>query len=286
MPGWIEVFLQSAAVLLLGLVGVRIAGKRNISRSTPFQYIALTAIGVTVALVAAGVISFFVPGLVVLVVLVALPLFLDYLAMRSKAVHDFLNGRETVLVKQGKVMEENLKQVRLTGEELLREARAKDAFNLGDVEFAVMESNGEISVLLKSDRKPLSSRDLGKKVLPQGEPQAVILDGHILHDPLTEAGLDQHWLKEQLENNGVDLANVFLGQVDSSGELYLDLFDDSLRLARPAAREMLYANLEKSQADLMKYALETDDPGAGNMYSDNAEKLKSLMEKLEPYLLR
>jgi hypothetical protein len=89
-----------------------------------------------------------------------------------------------------------------------------------------------------------------------------------------------------LENMGVSLDNVFIGQVDSSGDLYIDLFDDAVELPQPKVKEMLYANLEKTQASLMTFALETKDENAKVMYSKNAEKLKQLMTKLEPYLLR
>jgi len=74
--------------------------------------------------------------------------------------------------------------------------------------------------------------------------------------------------------------------VDSSGDLYIDLFDDSIQLPQPKVKEMLYANLEKSQADLTTFALETEDEKAKTIYYKNAQKLKKVMEKLEPYLLR
>jgi len=206
--------------------------------------------------------------------------------MKSKWFHDLIHGKETVLIKHGKIMEENLQKERLTGEELLRELRYKDAFNLADVEFAVLENTGDINVFLKSDKKPVTPHDLSIKVAPQAEPQTVILDGNILNEPLASLGLNREWLCIQLENMGVSLDNVFLGQVDSSGDLYLDLFDDAIELPQPKVKEMVYANIEKSQANLMTFALETEDKEAKAMYTKNAEKLKELMEKLEPYLLR
>ena len=168
----------------------------------------------------------------------------------------------------------------------MRELRSKNAFNLSDVEFAVMETTGDINVLLKSDRKPVTPHDLEAKVAPQTEPQTVILDGNILDEPLAIMGLNREWLKLQLEKLGVSLINVFIGQVDSYGDLYLDLFDDAVQLPQPKVKEMLYANLMKVQADLMTFALETQNQDAKTMYSNNASKLKQVLEKLKPYLLR
>lgn len=183
-------------------------------------------------------------------------------------------------------MEDNLAKERMTGQEFLQELRCQKTFNLADVEFAVMETTGDINVSLKADKKPITSHDLGNKVAPKTDPQTVILDGNILNEGLTNSGLNQSWLKTELDNKGVALENVFIGQVDSSGDLYVDIFDDMIQVPKSQIKEMLYANIEKSQADLMSFALETENEVAKSMYSYNSEKLKIVLEKLEPYLLR
>lgn len=286
MPEWIRVLLSSVLVFFLVLVLIRLMGKRNIARITPFRLVSYIATAVIAALLSLNLIPDPAFGLIALGVWTLFPLALDYLSIKSKAVHNLVNGKETVLIKHGKVMEENLLQARVTGEELLRELRSKNAFSLADVEFAVMEDTGDISVFTKADKKPVSAHDLGIKTAPLAEPQTVILDGNILDEPLSSLGFNREWLGIQLENTGVSLDNVFIGQVDSSGDLYLDLFDDAVELPQPKVKEMVYANFEKSQADLMTFALETKDQEAKKMYSDHAERLKQLMEKLKPYLLR
>lgn len=286
MPGWIQVLWRSVVTFFLVLIFVRIMGKKHPSRLTPFGFVIYAVVAVITALISLNIIHNYIFGLIALAVWVLFPIALDYLAIKSKWIHDLLTGKETILIKQGKIMEENLLQVRMTGEELLRELRSKNAFNLTDVEFAVMESTGEINVLLKSDKKPVTSYDLGKKVAPRTEPQTVILDGSILDEPLANLGLTRAWLQTQLAKLGVSLNNVFLGQVDSYGDLYVDLFDDAVQLPQPKDKEIIYANLEKVEADLRNYVLETEDQNAKEMYSRNAEKIKTLMKKLKPYLLR
>jgi len=261
-------------------------GKRNISRITPFNFVCYIAIGVLAALISANIITNYAFGLISIIIWALIPVALDYLSIKSKLLHDLIQGKGTVLIKHGKIMEENLMKVRLTGEELLRELRSKNAFSLADVEFAVMETTGEINVFLKSDKKPVTAHDLGQKVAPLTEPQTVILDGTILNEPLASLGLNREWLMIQLENLGVSLDNVFIAQVDSSGDLYVDLFDDSVEFPQPKVKEMIYANLEKAQASLMTFSLETNDSEAKEMYAKNADKLKELLKELEPYLLR
>lgn len=286
MAEWLVILIRSVVLFFLTLILVRIIGKRNLSNITAFQFVDYTVVAILASLLSINIIKNFIFGLIALVVWALLPMALDFASMKSRQLHSLIYGVETLLIKDGKVMEENLGKKRITGEELLRELRSKGAFNLADVEFAIMESTGDINVILKSDKKPVTPHDFGKKVAPQAVPQTVILDGNILNEPLSNLGLNHRWLNTQLQNAGVSLDNVFIGQVDASGDLYLDLFDDTIQLPQPQVKEMLYANIEKCQADLMSFGLETENPDAKNMYIQNAEKLRIIMEKLEPYLLR
>ena len=286
MQNYIVVLLKTILLFFLALLISRLMGKGSISKATPFKFISYIAIGVTVALISLGIVTNIAFGLISLSVWIIFSIILAYLSVKSKWIHDLINGRETILIKDGKILEENLLDVRYTGDELLRELRTKNAFNLADVEFAVMEYTGDINIMLKSNRKPITPHDLEWKVGPLSECQTVILDGNILNESLSNSGLNQEWLKVQLSNSGVSLDNVFIGQVNSSGELYLDLFDDSIEIPQSKARELLYASLSKVYADFLSFSLETDDIKAKNMYSKNATKLKELMDKLRPYLLR
>jgi len=285
MQDWIQILLRSLSLFLLVWAFVRLLRKkRNISHIRPFTFIGYIVIAIVAALLSLNLINPF-SGIIVLATWIVLPVLFDYLSLKSKVFHQFLNGKETVLIKHGKILEENLMQLRMTGEDLLAELRSKNIFNLSDIEFAVMETNGELNTYLKSEKKPVSPHDLGKKVAPQAEPQTVVMDGNILDEPLASLGYNRSWLETQLQTMGVALENVFLGQVNSAGELYLDLFDDAIQVPPPQDREMLYATLEKSQADLAKYALETQEKKAKTMYSKNADKLDKLMNQLRPYLL-
>jgi len=286
MPMWLQILYRSIAMFILIVAIARILGKRNIARVPPYKFMSYFAITIIAALISVNVIREIAFGLIALGVWTVFLVALDYLSIKSKLVHDLINGKETVLIKHGKIMEENLLQTRLTAEELLRELRSKNAFSLADVEFAVMETTGEINVFLKSDKKPVTAHDLGIKTAPQAEPQTVILDGTILNESLASLGLNREWLLIQLENMGVSPDNVFLGQVDSSGDLYIDLFDDSIELPQPKVKEMVYTNMEKVQASLVTFSLETQDEKVKEMYEKNAQKLQELMDRLKPYLLR
>ncbi|MCI1944144.1 DUF421 domain-containing protein [Clostridium luticellarii] len=285
MKIWIVILLKSAALFFLALLCVRILGKKRWAKITPFNFINYIVIAVIIALISVNVISNWVFGILALAVWVLFPIALDYLCMRSKFMYNLINGKEILIVKKGKIMEENLSKIRYSGEDLLRELRSKNVFNLADVEFAIMESTGDINVILKSDKKPVTPKDLGIQTSPEGASQTVILDGNVINESLSNLGLNQGWLNEQLELLGVSLDNVFIGQVNSKGELYVDLFDDMIEVPQSKVRELLYASLEKAEADLMSFSLETQDKNMQNIYKKDSLILKKILGKLKPYLL-
>ncbi|WP_346938866.1 DUF421 domain-containing protein [uncultured Clostridium sp.] len=281
MNSWLIILFNSIVLFFLSLVITKYMKKKTLARATPFDFISYAIIAIIIVLMSLNIIDNIYFGLITLAVWTLMPLILDYASMKSKLVYNLIHGKERVLVKNGKVMEDNLSKERITGQEFLQEMRSKKAFNLADVEFAVMESTGDINVSLKADKKPITPYDLGKQVAPKTEPQPVILDGNILDEGLTNAGLNRGWLTTQLEIKGVSLENVFLGQVDSSGDLYVDIFDDMIQVPKTQVKEMLYASIQKSQADLLSFSLDCNNEDSKNMYSQNAEKLEKVMKKLE-----
>ncbi|BCZ48478.1 hypothetical protein psyc5s11_45450 [Clostridium gelidum] len=286
MDTWLILLFNSIIFFFVALVITRFMKKKTLSAATPFDFISYAVIAIIITLISLNIITNIYFGLLSLAVWAVMPIVLDYASMKSKWIYNTINGKERVLIKDGKVMEDNLSKERLTGQEFLQLLRSKKVFNLANVEFAVMETTGDINVSLKADKNPVTSYDLGKKVARKTEPQTVILDGNILNEGLTNSGLNKGWLTSELENKGVALENVFIGQVDSSGDLYVDLFDDLIEVPKTQIKEMLYASLEKTQADLMTFSLDTNNKVAKAMYLNDAEKLKKVLEKLEPYLLR
>lgn len=286
MDTWLIILFKSIILFFVAILITRYMKRKTLARATPFDFISYSVVAVLIPLISLGIISNFYFGIITLIIWAVMPLLLDLASMKSKTIYNLLHGKERVLIKNGKIMEDNLSKERITGQEFLQIMRSKNAFNLSDVEFSLLETNGDINVSLKADKKPVTSYDLGKKVPQKSEPQAVILDGNILNESLTNAGLNKGWLNTQLEAQGVPLESVFLGQVDSSGDLYLDLFDDMIKIPKSQVKDMLYASLLKCQSDLMSYSLDTDNEEAKNMYSKNAKKLEELINKLEPYLLR
>ena len=286
MPEWLSIIVSSFVALAYLFILSRMIGKRQISQLSFVDFIVAITLGSITAEIATNIERSIVHGLLAMSIFGLFPILTGWLSMKSKVLRNIFDGNATILIKDGKILEENLKSERLTSEDLLEMLRSRDVFRTADVEFAVMEPSGKLSVLLKSEQQPITPKLMGMTVSPAEEPQTVIMDGEIMDEPLSTIGLNRAWLKAELAKAGVARENVFLGQVDKTGELYLDLYDDQIMVAEPTATKLTYATLKKCQADLELYALATKSKKMKHHYSQEAERLQHLIEKVEPLLMR
>jgi len=273
------------AVVVLFIV-TKILGKRQVSQLSLFEYITGITIGSLAAYISLELDDKWYLGLLSLFVWVMFSLGIEFLQLKSKKARDFIDGKATVLIRDGKILEDNLKKERLTSDELMEQLRKRRAFRIADVEFAIMEPSGDINILLKRDNLPLTPKHLGIQVAPEKESQAVIMDGQIMDNPLVEMKLTREWLYTELEKLGVPLENVFFGQVDSYGQLFVDLYNDQLDVPAAKPRELLFATLKKCEADIMLFGLSTESPQAKAMYERCATDLGQVVQSLTPVLHR
>jgi uncharacterized membrane protein YcaP (DUF421 family) len=286
MPVWIQIVIRSAAALAVLLLMTRLLGKKQLSQLNFFHYIAGITIGNIAGFVSLEIESHFMLGVSAMLVWTFLVIGLEWLSLKSKHVRNWFEGEATVLIKDGKVLEDNLKKATFTSDELLEELRKKNAFRLADVEFAVLETDGNVSVMLTKENQPITPKHLGVREPNEQESQTVIMDGEIMDEPLATAGFSRGWLIAELEKIGVTRENVYLAQVDAYGQLTVDLYDDQLKTPQPSQRELLWATLRKCEADLELFTLATKDRKVKKKYESCVRSLKSVVGQVEPYLKR
>jgi uncharacterized membrane protein YcaP (DUF421 family) len=284
MPDWI--FIISRSLIFLGLLFIttKVLGKKQISELSFFEYVAGITIGSIAGEVVTGLEANVWHGMLAVLIFFLVTFLVDFVSLKSKAFRDFAEGKGTVVIKDGKVLENNLKKEKYSIDELSALLRQKDIFRIADVEFAVLEPRGNLSTLLKTENRPLTPKDLQMKMAKEKEPQTVIMDGNIIDESLRCSGKGRGWLYTELEKLDVTLDNVFIGQVDSYGELTVDLYDDKIQVPAPAQRPLLLATLKKVQADLEIFSLETDCDKSKAMYKRNSVKVQETIDKLSPYL--
>ncbi|MEK3917531.1 DUF421 domain-containing protein [Paenibacillus sp. FSL H7-0331] len=283
---WVHIAVRSLGAIAMLFILTRLLGKKQISQLTFFEYITGITLGELAGFISTDIENNYMHGIVALLVWALVPLGLELITLKSVTLRGWFEGKGTVMIKEGKVMEKNLKKERYTVDELLEQLRTKSVFNPAEVEFAMLEASGELSVMLKKENQPLTAKHLGIQTAPEQASQAVIMDGNIMEEPLATAGLNPGWLRTELEKIGVTVDNVFLGTVDSYGALYVDLYDDMLKLPVNNERRLLWATIKKCEADLTLYGLSTVDVSAKKMYEDCTLQLQKQIRLLEPVLKR
>ncbi|WP_062104910.1 DUF421 domain-containing protein [Bacillus niameyensis] len=284
IPNWLEVILRSIMMVVALFFMTKLLGKKQLAHLSFYEYVAGITIGSIAAEVSTGVESSFINGIYSLLIWTAIPFVIGLIGLKNKKIRDFVEGTSTVIIKDGKIQEENLMKEQYSIDELLQMLRKKNAFQVADVEFALLEPNGELNVLLKKDKQPITPSDLTMEVAPDKVPETVIMEGKIIDKGLANSGLSRAWLDAELEKLNIALDNVFLGQVNSFGELTVDIYDDKIQMPSAKPRQSVLTALKKCQADLESYSLDTDSAEAKQMYKKNAEKLLSIIKKSEHLL--
>lgn len=286
MAEWITIIIRSLGAIAMLFILTRILGKKQISQLSYFEYITGITLGELAGFISTDMESNYFLGVIALFVWFLVPFLLEMTTLKSKILRAWFDGKGTILIKNGKILEDNLKKERYTANELMEQLRLKNAFKVQDVEFAILEANGDISVMLKKENQPLTPKDLMLKTYPEKEPQVVIIDGNIERESLANSGFSPEWLMTELEKIGVPLNNVFLAQVDSNGSLYVDLYDDLLQVPVPQDKEILLATLKKCQADLELFSLSTQNPSAKYAFQESAARIKKVLKQLTPAIKR
>ena len=214
-------FARTVALYLLLIVGIRAMGKRQIGELEPVELVLMLLIS---DLAAVPMQDFGIPllnGALPIVTLLSLSMLLSFFSMRSVRFHRLICGNPTTLIEDGVIRQDALRRNRFTLDELLEELRAQGVTDLTTVKYAVLETNGQLSVLLYPDDAPATPRQLGRAVKDDVFlPAVLVSDGRVLKNALRSRGLDAAWLDGTLRAHGFrDAREVLLLTVDGAGKV-------------------------------------------------------------------
>ncbi|MGG6310348.1 DUF421 domain-containing protein [Paenibacillus macerans] len=285
MPEYLIILIRSLFSFIVLMVMTRLMGKIQLSQLTFFDYVVGITIGSIAAMLAVDQNLKILNGLMGIIVWGGLPILISIINLKSYRFRRLTDGRPTPLVENGNILEENLKKSRLTMNELLFMLRQNNSFKLSDVEFAVLETNGKLSVMKKSETQPVTPKLLNMPVEEEHQPHTVIIDGVVLETNLRETGYTKEWLYgEVLKQGASDFSDVFFAQITSNGSIYVDLRRDRAKVVPVYQKLLIKATMEKVYADLQTFSLETNNSDAKQMYKEQADKLQEVLENLQPYL--
>lgn len=221
------VVIRSVISFFALLILVRLMGKQQVAQLTFFDYVVGITIGSIASTISVQVNENLLSTLAGLATWATLAILLAVLSMHSVWIRKMVDGEATIVIADGKIMEENLRSIRIPIEQLISELRTQGVFNITDVEFAMFEPGGKISVQKKSQKQSLTPTDLNIQPKYDGLPTNLILDGVLLQDALGSLNLTKAWLQHQLSKQNIeDFTEISLAQLDTKGNLYVDLKGD------------------------------------------------------------
>jgi len=219
--------VRSLTVYFFVLASMRLMGKREIGNISPFDLVVAIMIA---ELGAIPLQSHDIPlghGLVPIAILAAVEVLVALACLKFPGIRRLVIGEPTVIIEDGKVMGRNMQKLRYNINDLLSQLRDKDVFNVADVEFALLEPSGRLSVLLKSQRRPVTPEDLSIETHYEGPSYPLVADGKIQYQYLKMLDLTVKDLTDMLKAKDIQsVEDVFFASLDSGGELYVTMQDE------------------------------------------------------------
>ena len=214
-------FARTILLYVILMVGIRAMGKRQIGELEPIELVLMLLIS---DLAAVPMQDFGIPllnGVVPIITLLSLSMLLSFFSMQSVRFHRLVCGNPTTLIKDGVIQQAAMRRNRFTLDELIDELRAQGVTDLTTVKYAVLETNGQLSVLLYPADAPATPRQLGKAVKDDVSiPVVLINDGHVMKNGLKDKGLDRAWLERTVRAHGFhDVQEILLLTVDDTGKV-------------------------------------------------------------------
>ncbi|MFD2612665.1 DUF421 domain-containing protein [Paenibacillus gansuensis] len=285
MSDEVSILVRSLGAVFFLFVLTRVLGKKQISQLTFFEYITGIALGELVGIMSTDLERVFYHGLISLAVWGFVPLAVEFISLRSKTVRNVLEGQGTVFIRNGNILEKNLKKERYSTDELLEQLRKKGVFQAADVEFAVLEPSGELTVLPTKENLPLTAKMLGIPMLSEQEPQTVMMDGAILKDTLKPRGLTEAWLKDEMDKRKIREEDVYLAQVDAKNRLYFDMKGVQIHRPEPEKPDLqnqMLTHLTQSAILMERYLADAEDSPMANSMSELRDRARQVISQLQP----
>lgn len=213
-------FLKTIIIYLLVLIAVRLMGKRELGQLQPFELVVIIIIADVASVPMQDVGTPLLQGIVPILALLVGEIMVSYLNIKFTFFNKLISGRSAVLVDKGKIVEESLKRQRYTIEGLMQEFRIAGYPDISDIEYAILETSGQISIIPKTEKNNVTISDLNITQDKVGYPRVIVREGTVYENNMKDLGLDRKWLDKNLKDRKVDLNEVFVLIVDESKKIY------------------------------------------------------------------
>lgn len=212
-------YLRTVILYALLILTIRLMGKRQIGQMEPTEFVVtmLVANLASIPMQDSGIPLF--SGVVPILTVLGMELILAALSLRSIKLRQLLCGKPVILIENGRILQENLRKTRINLDELSGHLREKDVLDIRSVQFAILETNGNLSVFPYPAERPATAKEAGVQAARQYLPVTVISDGHLLEGNLEKAGKNRAWVDRVLEERRADLSSTWLLTVDGGDKI-------------------------------------------------------------------
>lgn len=213
-------FFRAIVLYLIVLIVMRFMGKREIGQLQPFEL----AISIMIAdLASTPMTEIGIPltnGIIPILGLLVMHLMISTLNIKSIKLREIICGKPRILIYRGKIDEDALRKERLTINELQEKLRSKDVVNLGEVEYAILETSGEVTVIKKPEKRGTVPEDFGINPDYEGIPYDLVVDGKVMYNNLKALGKDYEWLKKEIKKFKIKPEKVLIATLDGKGQIF------------------------------------------------------------------
>lgn len=212
-------YVRTMILYLTMIVVIRLMGKRQIGQMEPSEFVVSMMVAnlATIPMEDDGIALF--AGLVPILTILGAELILSYLNLKNSRIRKLLCGKPVILIENGNILQQNLRKTRISLDELTGHLREKDVLDIRSVQYAILETNGNLSVFPYPKEKPASAKDAGIQVRQQFLPITIVSDGELMEHNLSLSKKDRRWLDRILEENHASLQDTWLLTVDGANHV-------------------------------------------------------------------
>ena len=212
-----RVFFLYLLVILL----MRIMGKREIGQLQPYELAITLIISELVALPMENNAIPLLNGIIPAVTITIAQVLFSYLTTKSQWLQDLISGKYTIIIENGKMIQKNMLKQKYNITELQEQLRMNGVVKIEDVEYAILETSGQLSVILKDSKQPVTAEQMNIAPDYEGMPVNLILDGKLVEENLTSAKLTVKDIEKRLKKDKLDIKDVFFATINAKGEYYI-----------------------------------------------------------------
>ncbi len=213
--------IRTCILYICIIAAMRIMGKRQLGDLQPVELVVTLLIADLAAIPMQDTNIPLLLGLVPILILVSLELIFSGLMLKFPFVTTLISGKPVAVIVDGQIQQKELKRLRMSVEDLTESLRQLNIFNIEEVQYALVETNGKVSAVLKPANRPVTAKDMQVQLPDNGMPVVVVSDGHISDWALNLCNLDKQWVLDTLKQHNCPLQEVFLMTVDKQRQIYL-----------------------------------------------------------------